>query len=149
MMGEPNDANFITTIEEEIEFFFENQSRWQNLSNDTIIYGLPPVRDSLFVVVPITIIYFVIFVTGVIGNISTCIVIAKNKSMHNTVNYYLASLAISDFILLMSGVPNEVYSIWYKYPYIFGETFCIARGIAAETSANATVLTITAFTIER
>lgn len=36
-----------------------------------------------------------------------------------------------------------------RYPYIFGETFCILQGLAAETSANATVLTITAFTIER
>lgn len=36
-----------------------------------------------------------------------------------------------------------------KYPYIFGEVFCIIQGFAAETSANATVLTITAFTMER
>jgi len=32
---------------------------------------------------------------------------------------------------------------------VFGEMFCIIRGFAAETSTNATVLTITAFTIER
>lgn len=59
------------------------------------------------------------------------------------------SLAISDFLLLLSGVPQEVYSIWYKYPYVFGEIFCVARGLIAETSANATVLTITSFTVER
>lgn len=39
--------------------------------------------------------------------------------------------------------------IFFRYPYVFGETFCIVRGFAAETSTNATVLTITAFTIER
>ncbi|XP_058826216.1 pyrokinin-1 receptor isoform X2 [Topomyia yanbarensis] len=115
--------------------------------NLTDIYG--PKRDPLYVVVPVTIIYVLIFITGVIGNISTCIVISKNKSMHTATNYYLYSLAISDFLLLFSGVPQEIYFIWSKYPYIFGELFCIVRGIAAETSANATVLTITAFTIER
>ncbi|XP_055551381.1 pyrokinin-1 receptor isoform X2 [Wyeomyia smithii] len=115
--------------------------------NLTELYG--PKRDPLYVVLPVTIIYVTIFVTGVIGNISTCIVIAKNKSMHTATNYYLFSLAISDFLLLLSGVPQEIYFIWSKYPYIFGELFCIMRGIAAETSANATVLTITAFTIER
>lgn len=106
-------------------------------------------RDPLFIVLPITFIYILIFITGVIGNISTCIVIAKNRSMHTATNYYLFSLAISDFLLLLSGVPMEVYLIWFKYQFIFGETFCIIRGIMAETSANATVLTITSFTVER
>lgn len=112
-----------------------------------LLYG--PKRDPLYVVIPITFIYMVIFVTGVVGNICTCIVISKNKSMHTATNYYLFSLAISDFLLLISGVPQEIYTIWYKYPYIFGEIFCVVRGLMAETAANATVLTITSFTVER
>lgn len=111
------------------------------------IYG--PTRDPLYVVIPITCIYAIIFITGVIGNISTCIVISKNRSMHTATNYYLFSLAVSDFLLLLAGVPQEIYSIWSKYPYVFGEVFCVLRGLAAETAANATVLTITAFTVER
>ncbi|XP_018564203.1 pyrokinin-1 receptor-like [Anoplophora glabripennis] len=106
-------------------------------------------RDSLYVVIPITVIYVTIFVTGTIGNISTCIVVARNKVMHTATNYYLFSLAISDLVLLFSGLPQEIYIIWYKYPYIFGSTFCFLRGLLAETSGNATVLTITAFTVER
>lgn len=110
---------------------------------------LGPKRDPLYVVIPITFIYMLIFITGVIGNISTCIVISKNKSLKTATNYYLFSLAVSDFLLLLSGVPQEMYSIWSKYPYVFGEMFCVLRGLVAETSANATVLTITAFTVER
>lgn len=117
------------------------------IDNLTKLYG--PKRDPLFVVIPITFIYIIIFVTGVIGNISTCIVIARNRSMHTATNYYLFSLAISDLCLLMSGAPQEVYQMWSKYPYIFGEWFCVLRGLMAETSANATVLTITSFTVER
>ncbi|KAF5284458.1 hypothetical protein FQR65_LT13536 [Abscondita terminalis] len=108
-----------------------------------------PKRDSLYIVVPITLLYASIFITGLLGNICTCIVISRNKCMHTATNYYLFSLAISDLLLLISGLPTEIYSTWSKYPYIFGETFCILQGFAAETSANATVLTITAFTIER
>lgn len=37
----------------------------------------------------------------------------------------------------------------HRYPYVFGEFFCRLTGFAQETSANATVLTITAFTVER
>lgn len=98
-------------------------------------------RDPLYVVIPITLIYAFIFVTGFVGNISTCIVISRNKSMHTATNYYLFSLAVSDFMLLISGVPMELYHIWYKHEFIFGEAFCILRNAINEMSANATVLT--------
>ncbi|KAJ8939216.1 hypothetical protein NQ314_011206 [Rhamnusium bicolor] len=101
------------------------------------------------VVVPFTIVYVIIFFTGVIGNVSTCVVIAKNKSMHTATNYYLFSLAVSDLVLLISGLPPEMYRIWSPDTYVFGEAFCVLQGFAAETSANASILIITAFTIER
>lgn len=117
------------------------------IDNLTMYFG--PKRDPLYIAIPITVLYGLIFITGVIGNISTCIVISKNKSMHTATNYYLFSLAISDFILLVSGLPMEVYYIWSHYPFIFGKVVCIARGMIAEMSSYATVLTITAFTVER
>lgn len=106
-------------------------------------------RDSLYLVIPITLIYGIIFITGCIGNISTCIVIAKNKSMYSATNYYLFSLAVSDFILLFSGVPMELYHIWFKNEFIFGEAFCILRNMINEMSANATVLTSEYLMIKR
>ncbi|OAD57201.1 Neuropeptides capa receptor [Eufriesea mexicana] len=69
--------------------------------------------------------------------------------MHTATNYYLFSLAVSDLLLLISGLPPEMYYIWSQFPYMFGEVFCIIQSFAAETSVNATVLTITAFTVER
>lgn len=136
-----SDEHFISTLTDDTSAF---DSSVENL---TQFYG--PRRDPLYVVIPISAIYLIIFITGVVGNISTCIVISKNKSMHTATNYYLFSLAISDFLLLLSGVPQEVYSMWFKWPYIFGEVFCVVRGLVAETSSNATVLTITSFTVER
>lgn len=124
-------------------------SSWLNSTTNVANSTLRIRRDSLSIVVPISIIYALIFFTGFVGNVSTCVVISRNKSMHTATNYYLFSLAISDLLLLLSGLPPEMYYIWSKYPYIFGEVFCIIQSFAAETSANATVLTITAFTIER
>lgn len=126
----------------------------ENITNGNVSAVVPtdifgPQRDSLYIVVPITAIYSIIFVTGILGNIFTCLVIVRNKSMHTATNYYLFSLAISDLLLLVSGMPQEMYSIWSKWPYVFGNTFCMLRGLASETSTNASVLTITLFTIER
>ncbi|XP_018323317.1 pyrokinin-1 receptor-like [Agrilus planipennis] len=120
-----------------------------NVSGELTSSPFGPKRDSLAVVIPITIIYVIIFIGGIVGNISTCLVVARNKKMHTATNYYLFSLAISDLLLLFTGLPQEVYSIWSRYPYIFGHTFCIIRGLCSETSANATVLTIMTFTVER
>ena len=60
-------------------------------------------KISLSTVIPLTIIYLVIFISGVLGNVITCIVISRNKSMHTATNYYLFSLAISDLLVLIAG----------------------------------------------
>lgn len=39
-------------------------------------------RDSMAVVIPVTVCYAIIFVAGVLGNVITCTVISRNKSMH-------------------------------------------------------------------
>lgn len=117
---------------------------WEYLE---IVHG--PRRGPLEAVIAITCVYGFIFLSGVFGNVCTCLVIVKNKYMHTVTNYYLFNLAIADLLLLLVGLPPETYSIWSAYPWIFGEAFCIARTMLAELSTNASILTITAFTIER
>lgn len=73
-----------------------------NYSSHPISYDYP-VRDSLYIVIPLTVIYSLIFLTGMVGNVITCVVISRNKSMHTATNYYLFSLAVSDLLLLLSG----------------------------------------------
>lgn len=112
--------------------------------------SLPPLDpDPLYIILPVIIIYALFFVTGVLGNIGTCIVIFRNRSMHTATNYYLFSLAVSDFLLLVSGVPQEINVIWNRYPTPNSQLSCILRALISEVSCNATVLTITAFSVER
>lgn len=122
-----------------------------NSSNETnmTVHHIPSERESLDFLVTMTIIYFIIFISGLLGNASTCLVIARNRSMHTATNFYLFSLAISDLVLLICGLPPEVHRLWNPVTYPFGEYACIGLGLASETSTNATVLTITAFTVER
>ena len=71
-----------------------------------ILNSMPPLiffQLEYYRLIPITIIYAVMFVTGVIGNILVCFVIVHNKSMHSATNYYLFSLAIADLIILLLG----------------------------------------------
>ncbi|XP_074605513.1 pyrokinin-1 receptor-like isoform X2 [Brevipalpus obovatus] len=109
-----------------------------------------PQNDIISTALPMTILYTLILVTGAFGNVCACIVIARNKYMRTATNYYLFSLSISDLLLLILGLPYDVYNLWHlDEPFTFGELFCFARGLTSETCTNASVLTITAFTIER
>ncbi|XP_064477286.1 pyrokinin-1 receptor-like [Ornithodoros turicata] len=121
----------------------------QHFSTNHTPQYLPDTSEPLTTVVTMTIVYALILVTGVTGNVCTCIVIARNRYMHTATNFYLFSLAISDLLLLLLGLPQETYQLWRKYPYVFGEAFCIIRGMTSEMSTNASILTITAFTVER
>lgn len=51
----------------------------------------------------LTLMYCIIFVTGVIGNVCTCVVIVRNVDMHTVTNCYLFSLAVSDTLTLIFG----------------------------------------------
>ncbi|XP_076078940.1 pyrokinin-1 receptor-like [Mytilus galloprovincialis] len=110
---------------------------------------LGPQRNKFFIVICLTIIYTTIFVTGLMGNLFTCIVILKNFYMRTVTNYYLASLALADLLTLTFALPPEVYNIWESYPWRFGEPFCIFKAFLLESTSYASVLTITGFTIER
>ncbi|OXA46505.1 Neuromedin-U receptor 2 [Folsomia candida] len=84
-----------------------------------------PLRDPLSIAIPMTLIYSLILLSGLVGNVSTCIVIAKISYMHTATNYYLFSLAMSDLLLLTSGVPQ-----------ICGHRISVERPLAFSTVAR-------------
>ncbi|ELT91809.1 hypothetical protein CAPTEDRAFT_24569, partial [Capitella teleta] len=97
----------------------------------------------------LTLAYSIIFFTGTVGNAFTCFVIVKNSYMHTATNYYLFSLAILDVLTLVLGLPPELYAIWEAYPWRFGEPYCLLKTFLPEMTSSASILTITAFTVER
>lgn len=92
-----------------MEFFDQNISIIDNVTELNLseseylnlMWG--PKHLPLKVVLPITLIYVMIFVTGVFGNVVTCIVIKRNPALQTATNYYLFNLAISDLLLLILG----------------------------------------------
>jgi len=49
----------------------------------------------------------------------------------------------------MLGLPPELYTIWESYPWRFGEPYCLFKTFLTEMTSSASILTITAFTVER
>lgn len=67
------------------------------------VFDFGPKRDPLSYVIPITVVYVIIFISGLMGNICTCLVIIRNRHMRTATNYYLFNLALSDLLLLVIG----------------------------------------------
>lgn len=139
-------VSFIPEVFTEYDNFTEDEniSLWDFLAQERGHRQLP-----LEVAIPLTVVNVIIFVTGLVGNISVCVVIIRHPSLHTATNYYLFNLAVSDLILLIFGLPNDVALYWHQYPWVLGETFCKIRALLSEMATYVSVLTIVAFSTER
>lgn len=135
---------------------FHNRSVPQNLTGN-YSYGQPaevnlaeilgPKQSPFFL--PVTSVYLLIFLTGLSGNLLTCAVIARHKKMQNPTNLYLVSLALSDLLVLLFGMPLEIYELWQNYPFPFGEVGCYFKTFLFETVCFASILNVTVLSVER
>ncbi|XP_006628323.1 motilin receptor [Lepisosteus oculatus] len=106
---------------------------------------------SLFPVstlIPVTIIFIFLFLVGVTGNTMTILIIQRYKDMKTTTNLYLSSMAVSDLAIFLS-LPFDVYRLWKYIPWVFGEVVCRMSHYINEGCTYATILHITALSIER
>ncbi len=71
--------------------------------NQFISDQLGPRCQDVSVVMTTMVIYSLILLLGLVGNILTCVVIAKDSCMRTATNYYLFSLAVSDLCSLVLG----------------------------------------------
>ncbi|XP_053930074.1 neuromedin-U receptor 1 isoform X1 [Cuculus canorus] len=108
---------------------------------------LGPQRSNFFV--PVCVIYLLIFVVGAVGNTLTCIVILRHRFMRTPTNYYLFSLAVSDLLVLLLGMPLELYDLWSNYPFLLGASGCYFKTLLFEAVCFASILNVTALSVER
>ncbi|XP_075397968.1 neuromedin-U receptor 2 isoform X1 [Tenrec ecaudatus] len=118
-----------------------------NSTEDYLTFLCGPRRSHLFL--PVTVVYALIFVVGVVGNLLVCVVILRHQTMKTPTNYYLFSLAVSDLLVLLLGMPLEVYEMWHNYPFLFGPVGCYFKTALFETVCFASILSVTTVSVER
>ncbi|EPQ10355.1 Neuromedin-U receptor 2 [Myotis brandtii] len=121
--------------------------KYLNSTEDYLTFVCGPRRSHLFL--PVTVVYTLIFVVGVAGNLLVCLVILRHQTMKTPTNYYLFSLAISDLLVLLLGMPLEVYEMWRNYPFLFGPVGCYFKTALFETVCFASILSVTTVSVER
>ncbi|XP_038658257.1 motilin receptor-like [Scyliorhinus canicula] len=98
--------------------------------------------------IPVTIVCIVLFIIGVTGNTLTVLIIRRYKDMKTTTNLYLSSMALSD-VLIFLCLPFDLYRLWQYKPWLFGDFLCRFYQYVNEGCTYATILHITALSIER
>ncbi|XP_027401697.1 neuromedin-U receptor 2 isoform X1 [Bos indicus x Bos taurus] len=121
--------------------------KYLNNTDDYLALLCGPRRSHLFL--PVTAVYALIFVVGVVGNLLVCLVILRHQTMKTPTNYYLFSLAVSDLLVLLLGMPLEVYEMWRNYPFLFGPVGCYFKTALFETVCFASILSVTTVSVER
>ncbi|KAJ8256672.1 hypothetical protein COCON_G00188240 [Conger conger] len=107
--------------------------------------------SSLFptsTLIPVTIVCLLLFLVGVTGNTMTILIIQRFKDMKTTTNLYLSSMAVSDLLIFLS-LPFDLYRLWKYTPWVFGELACRLSHYINEGCTYATILHITALSMER
>jgi hypothetical protein len=89
-------------------------------------------------------------------------VIYNTPSLHSHTNYFLSSLALSDFLLVLVGVPFDLISLWHplrppEFPgycqihsmYLSCRQTIVFVGSLIGLFTNVSIMTITSLTVER
>ncbi|KAM4687794.1 neurotensin receptor type 1-like [Discoglossus pictus] len=88
------------------------------------------------------------FIVGCTGNTITAYTLVRKKSLQSTDHYHLASLALSDLLIL--SMPIELYNfIWVHHPWAFGNAVCKEYYFLRDYVTYATALNIAGLSVER
>ncbi|XP_022174354.1 neuropeptide CCHamide-1 receptor-like [Myzus persicae] len=92
--------------------------------------------------------FAIIFVIGMIGNVTLVLIFVRNKQMRNVPNIYIINLALGDLLVIISCVPFT--STVYTFPsWPYGLAVCKVSETAKDVSIGVSVFTLTALSADR
>lgn len=93
--------------------------------------------------------YSMVFLVGIVGNLSVIYVLLKERSLRNFTNYLLANLSIADLLVLIACVPSGLHDLFAKERWYLGEIWCYMVVFIENCMGVASLLSIFSITMER
>lgn len=101
----------------------------------------------------LTVLYSLMLVTGIVGNsvtIRATQALRRNGYLQKNVTDHMVSLACSDLLVLLIGMPVELYSaIWFPFTSSSGDASCKVYNFLFEACSYATILNVATLSFER
>ncbi|KAM9039987.1 gastrin-releasing peptide receptor [Sarcophilus harrisii] len=131
---------FLMDLEEDfISCNFSNHSENFSLRNDWL-------NPGFLYIIPV--IYGLIILIGLVGNITLIKIFCTVKSMRNVPNLFISSLALGDLLLLITCAPVDA-SRYLADRWLFGRIGCKLIPFIQLTSVGVSVFTLTALSADR
>ncbi|RWS24191.1 [Phe13]-bombesin receptor-like protein [Leptotrombidium deliense] len=117
-----------------------------DVSNTSRTDYVPYERRPETYVVPI--IFAIVFIAGLIGNVSIVYFFIRHKKVRTVPNTYILSLSIGDLLIISGALPfvSLIYTV-ESWPY--GEFVCKLSEFVRDLSISVTVITLTALSGDR
>ncbi|XP_078359703.1 neuropeptide FF receptor 1-like isoform X2 [Oculina patagonica] len=118
------------------------------LANTTPSAVQAAVREPLASNIFRLIVYVIIFLVTIIGNVSVLAVVYKIRELHSVTGYLIANLAVADLSVGILCIPFTV--LYFEFTYWpFGYALCKIIPAAQAMSVMASIGTLTAISIDR
>lgn len=116
----------------------DGNSRWERIS---------PFSDKFELVV--LIIYTVIFIIGIIGNVLTCSIVLFQHSMRRSIHLYTVNLSIADIFILVFYAPIQMRFIMDNMDWRMGVFVCKLANSVVPLTLQSSIGTLVAISIDR
>ncbi|KAM9287094.1 G-protein coupled receptor 39 [Morus bassanus] len=114
---------------------------------------IPEFEVSLWIKITLASVYICIFVAGILGNsitIKATRILQKKGYLQKEVSDHMVSLACSDLLVILLGMPVEFFSaIWWPFSTPKGNVACKLYHFLFEACSYATVLHVATLSFER
>ncbi|CAG4950837.1 unnamed protein product [Colias eurytheme] len=112
------------------------------------IHNYENIIDNKWVQTSFCIVYTIIFVLGLLGNLLVCYVVIRNRAMQTVTNLFITNLALSDILLCLFAVPfTPLYS--FRGSWSWGSLLCHMMPSAQGCSVYISTLTLMSIAIDR
>ena len=122
-----------------------------NLSNEMLQQEIldHKVKDvSVELLIVFAVLYGLIAIGAIVGNILVIIVVATKKTMHTVTNTLVANLAVADVALGMFTIPFQFQAAILQ-TWTVAECMCKIAPFVKDVSVNVSVLSLTVIALDR
>ena len=95
-----------------------------------------------------TILFAIINVVALFGNLLTCYAVHRNQALRTLPNMFVVALGVSDILMSVCCMPYSVVTL-FRGEWIFGETFCRFLSFEVFTFGMASINTMAIIAVSR
>ena len=122
-----------------------NDSKQLNgtLAQEDTLYAFPP-----YFIVILSLLYGAISLVAVVGNSLVILVVARNRSMQNVTNFFIANLSLADVLIGVFSVPFQFQAALlqrWDLPWLL----CPVAPFVKELTVNVSIFTLTVIAVDR